>query len=521
VQPRRHRSSHAHIRVRLVLVLLSISFMFECIRRYLCACGVLWPSVVAILASCVVAIGGTYVELFVLDNGIAGAAFAFIASQWTALLVAVAAMAADHYWQRWKQQRTTTAAAAAGLPMHQVKRQLRVHRGSFGTSDDRLAKAATPFLATSATTSSSSSSSPLPSQPADEWLSSAPQFVAPSSSPPLPGYSSSPPADTDPGTRLYHRRQEADELQRKCQRCSPVEDKTRSDATELHFTGEWSSDAHAVTSAAGADEEEDAAALQLTSSPSAWRSWPSLRDRRVWSGWSPLLWLVVPGILSVLLEAGAFQASALVAAGFSGDDLAVHAIFMQTAGMLYVLPAGFGMAAAIAVGQLMGAARGKRVRDVVRISYVVALICPLLLGSLFIGFLRHSWPVLFSAEVGVQQRAAATMPVLLLYLCADHAKCIGVSLLRAMGRNSAIASTNLLACLLVGLPLIYTLCYPPESGALVGLWIGMAAAWLCASVAFAAMLAITPSTRTDAHEHEKEEEEQEEEEEVTGISERC
>lgn len=190
------------------------------------------------------------------------------------------------------------------------------------------------------------------------------------------------------------------------------------------------------------------------------------------------------------MELGAFQGTSLVAARFSRNCLATHSIFMQTTALLYVAPMGYSTGAAIAVGQMIGAARGNRAWHVLQWSYVVHMCFPLVSGGILVLFLRHAWPALFSSDEGVLAKAAATMPILVFYLFADHTRCIGKSVLRSCGRSAATAYGHIFSCWAIGLPLICLFCFPLHMG-LLGLWLGMSLAWLSAALLFFALLVRT------------------------------
>jgi Na+-driven multidrug efflux pump len=216
-------------------------------------------------------------------------------------------------------------------------------------------------------------------------------------------------------------------------------------------------------------------------------TWPSPFDRAILFDWCPLLRLALPGMLSVIMELGAFQCTSVVAARFSRSCLATHSIFLQTTAILYVVPLGFATGSAIAVGQMVGAGRGDRAWDVIKLSYVVHVCYPLFSGGILVIFLRHLWPSLFSSQEGVLAKAASTMPILLLYLFVDHTRCIGKSVLTSCGRSTATAYGHIFSCWIIGLPVIYLFCFPLHMG-LLGLWLGMSSAWLSATAIFVVLI---------------------------------
>ncbi len=89
-----------------------------------------------------------------------------------------------------------------------------------------------------------------------------------------------------------------------------------------------------------------------------------------WPDWSAMRKLLVVGLPiggSFMLQAGLFTAVALIMGSFGTVVVAAHAVTLNYASLIFMIPLGVGMATTAAVGQAIG--RGKP-RDARRIGYV-------------------------------------------------------------------------------------------------------------------------------------------------------
>lgn len=211
--------------------------------------------------------------------------------------------------------------------------------------------------------------------------------------------------------------------------------------------------------------------------------WPSMWSLDVFCGWSEFLKLAIPGSASLFVEWGSYEVSASMAARLGATNLAVHSIFMQTCTLAYAVPQGIATAAAISVGQFLGAGRGDRAKQIANLALVMHLIYPLIASFLLVGILRPYWGSMFATEEDVLASCAKHLPILILYLFFDHTKCVLMAVLRGCGRAPVTVWGNTLACWLVGFPMAYLLVFrnPFE---LFGLWTSMSLAWATASMVY-------------------------------------
>lgn len=92
---------------------------------------------------------------------------------------------------------------------------------------------------------------------------------------------------------------------------------------------------------------------------------------------------------------------------------------------------------------------------------------------------RWHWGRIFSEDEGVISLVATLFFVMVLYTTADSIKCVGMGIMRGCGRPVPTVWGNFLSCLVAGYPISYVLGFPVGWG-LVGIWLGMSFAWVCA-----------------------------------------
>lgn len=219
-------------------------------------------------------------------------------------------------------------------------------------------------------------------------------------------------------------------------------------------------------------------------------TWPSPWSMEVFSNWGELLKLALPGALSLFIEWGSYEVSASAAARLGATNLAIQSVFMQTSSLLYMVPSGLATATSICVGQFLGARRGDRAHEIARLGMVMSVIHPLIAG-LFLLACRSVWGRIFSSDEVIVDGSSHFMPILCIYIIADHTKCICMAILRGCGRAPITVYGNTLACWCVGFPAGYLLVFQADLG-LWGLWTSTSMAWGTAALLYSIII-----TRTD------------------------
>jgi MATE family multidrug resistance protein len=208
-----------------------------------------------------------------------------------------------------------------------------------------------------------------------------------------------------------------------------------------------------------------------------WRSdWPLLRQ---------LLIVGLPISGAFLLEYGMFAAAALLMGYIGPTALAAHAIALQTAAILFMVPFGISLAATVRVGQAAGRrdAEATRRAGFAAIALAIAFMAAM---TIMVVVLRRAIPPLFlGAEAGVETAAlAATLLALgATFFLTDGIQTVAAGALRGLNDTRVPLAIAAFGYWVAGFAVSCVLAFPAGLGA-VGVWIGLSTG----TTVFAALL---------------------------------
>jgi MATE family multidrug resistance protein len=197
---------------------------------------------------------------------------------------------------------------------------------------------------------------------------------------------------------------------------------------------------------------------------------------RRWAGPSlarlrELVKLGAPAAGQVLLEVGAWNMATLAAGWLTPVALATHQIALNYVSLTYMVPLGISSAAAVRVGQAVGAGDGQRAR---RAGWLA-----LGLGTAFMLLAALVFFVAPGPLIALYTRNSQVMAVgpSLLGLAAafeifDGIQTVSTGALRGLGETRVPMLANLVGYWALGLPLGLSLCFVLHWG-IYGLWIGL------------------------------------------------
>lgn len=194
-----------------------------------------------------------------------------------------------------------------------------------------------------------------------------------------------------------------------------------------------------------------------------------------------LLGLGIPIAMQLLVEVGAFGATAILAGRISATALAAHQIALNYASIVFMVPLGISSASAVEVGQAVGAAQPRRARRSGLLALGLGLVFMGCAAAIFLSLPRQLIS-LYTKDAAV---IATGVPLLALagaFALFDAAQVISTGSLRGMGRTRMPMIANLLGYWVLGLPLGVLLAFHFRYGVL-GLWIGLTAALIVIAVA--------------------------------------
>ncbi len=187
------------------------------------------------------------------------------------------------------------------------------------------------------------------------------------------------------------------------------------------------------------------------------------------------LWKIVllgaPIGLQIQLEFAAFGVVALLMGGFGAVPMAAHQVAINLASLTFMVPLGVGAAAAVRVGQAVGAGNLEGVRR----AAVAALICGVgfmaLTGGLFLG----APDLLAEAYTSVPEvlaLAVILIPIAGFFQIFDGIQVVSAGILRGMGDTRAPVVVNILGFWCLGMPVSLVLAFRLGLGP-PGLWWGL------------------------------------------------
>ncbi|WVW84771.1 hypothetical protein I302_106806 [Kwoniella bestiolae CBS 10118] len=192
--------------------------------------------------------------------------------------------------------------------------------------------------------------------------------------------------------------------------------------------------------------------------------------------------LGLAGTIMLSSEWWAWEACALAASILGPVHLAAQSVLLSTASTFYQVPAALGIAAAVRVGNLLGAGRGWEAKWASRASLLWSLIFAIINSSICVIF-RKNWGYLFNNDAEVVALVAEIMPYIALFQLSDGIVSTAGAVLRSLGLHTTGALINLTSYYVIGLPFGLWLTFTPRFNlGLIGIWVGLSIALAYASI---------------------------------------
>jgi multidrug resistance protein, MATE family len=216
----------------------------------------------------------------------------------------------------------------------------------------------------------------------------------------------------------------------------------------------------------------------------AWTRWQ--RASFDWRRIGRIAWLGLPIGLHYGFEVWAFQLATLVAGRLGPVPLGAHAIVFNLASFSFMFPLGISTAAAVRVGNLVGAGDADGARRAAHLSLLLGVGVMACFGVAF--FLLRFWlPRLYGAEPAVVELCARVLPIAAAFQMLDGTQVVASGILRGLGRTKPAAFFNLCGYYFLALPLAYLLALRGGLG-LAGVWWGLAAGLLVVATGLLALV---------------------------------
>ncbi|PWY98631.1 MATE efflux family protein [Testicularia cyperi] len=200
-----------------------------------------------------------------------------------------------------------------------------------------------------------------------------------------------------------------------------------------------------------------------------------------WEGIKPVLSLGFAGMISLAAEWWAWEIVGLVTAILGTTALAAQSVLLVSSSVTYQLPFGASVAAAVRVGNLLGANRPHEAKVSSRVALILSLVMGGLNSALFLIF-RRQWGWLFSSDIEVITLVENILPLLAFFQVADGICGIAGGVLRGTGRQAQGAFINMISYYIIGIPTGLLLTFTGLRLGLAGLWWGLTIALLFGSL---------------------------------------
>ena len=203
-----------------------------------------------------------------------------------------------------------------------------------------------------------------------------------------------------------------------------------------------------------------------------------------WKHARRMLSLGLPIAGQMVLETGAFVASALMMGWLGQTALAAHQIAINVASVTYMAASGIGAAATVRVGQFAGAGRHYEVRRAATSALWLAFGFMLLMGVLLI-LTRHWLPTLYLPEpeaAAARGLAAELLIIAAIFQISDGVQVTALGALRGLQDVRVPGLVSFVAYWVISLPLGYWLAFPMGYGP-NGMWTGLCLGLLLSAVA--------------------------------------
>jgi MATE family multidrug resistance protein len=201
-----------------------------------------------------------------------------------------------------------------------------------------------------------------------------------------------------------------------------------------------------------------------------WRASRRIELRRM----IELLRLGLPAASQLLAEIGAFTLATFLIGRLGALALAGHQIALNVASFTYMVPLGISSAAAVRVGQAVGA---RDVHAAARAGWTALFLGACFMSSCGLVLFSFSRPIarIYTPQTEVVRAGAVLLMVAAVFQLFDGLQVVATGALRGAGNTRTPMLANLFGYWAIGLPLGALLCFRWRLGA-PGMWMGLCVA---------------------------------------------
>ncbi|WP_240229830.1 MATE family efflux transporter [Devosia lacusdianchii] len=212
-----------------------------------------------------------------------------------------------------------------------------------------------------------------------------------------------------------------------------------------------------------------------------------------WPRFREIFRIGTPIGLTVLAEVGLFTAAALLMGRLGTDEVAAHAIALQSASMAFMVPLGLGIAATVRVGMAYGRGDPEGIRKAGWTAFALGMAFMTLSCALFLTLGRPIVSLFLDPRIPENANAVALAATFLViagvFQLVDGAQVVAAHALRGLSDTKIPMVLAIFSYWVVGLPIAYVLGFTLDWRG-VGIWIGLAAGLAFAAIVLVARFAM-------------------------------
>ncbi|XP_075449451.1 multidrug and toxin extrusion protein 1-like isoform X1 [Ascaphus truei] len=210
-------------------------------------------------------------------------------------------------------------------------------------------------------------------------------------------------------------------------------------------------------------------------------TWPGWSTESL-NDWKSFLVLGIPSMMIICIIWWAYQLGIFLTGLVNLVELGGLSITYQLMFLIHKIPDSIGIAAAIRVGNLLGAGETEQAKKSAKLSFFITAFPTLLNVSLFLG-LRNFIASIFTSDKDIISLISQAMLICLMHYVFDSLSCIYGGLLRGIGKPEIGAIAFSIGYCLIFFPVGVPLMIVVKLG-MKGFWIGVTACFICINICY-------------------------------------
>uniref|UniRef100_A0A2K6PCK5 Solute carrier family 47 member 1 n=1 Tax=Rhinopithecus roxellana TaxID=61622 RepID=A0A2K6PCK5_RHIRO len=190
-----------------------------------------------------------------------------------------------------------------------------------------------------------------------------------------------------------------------------------------------------------------------------------------WGGWSleclqdwaSFLRLAVPSMLMLCMEWWAYEVGSFLSGILGMVELGAQSIVYELAIVVYMVPAGFSVAAGVRVGNALGAGDMEQARKSSTVSLLITVLFAVAFSVLLLSCKDHVGYI-FTTDRDIINLVAQVVPIYAVSHLFEALACTSGGVLRGSGNQKVGAIVNTVGYYMVGLPIGITLMFATKLG---------------------------------------------------------